>query len=100
MKILRKLAEQEKNQRAIETKNRTLEPNHDIEIAKILSPMIRKLDVIFQSTTKIGGIVKKSDVEDENTQTTAIQNKTGTQSLRDTLTLMERSKNFYKLAEN
>ena len=37
---------------------------------------------------------------DENTKTPAIENITGTQSLRDTLTLMKKSKNFFKLQEN
>ena len=97
--ILRKLAEQEKYQRAVETKNRILKPTHAIKLAEIISPMIKKLDVIIESTKNLGEIVEKSDDEDENTQTTAIQSKTGTQSLRDTLTLMKRSKIFYKLAE-
>ena len=43
--------------------------------------------------------LKKSEVEDGNTQTPAIENITGTQSLRDTLTHMKESKNFFKLVE-
>ena len=38
-------------------------------------------------------------MEDGNTQTPAIENITGTQSLRDTLTHMKGSKNFFKLVE-
>ena len=37
---------------------------------------------------------------DENTQTPAIEKIPGTQSLRDTLTLMKKSKNFFMLQEN
>ena len=36
---LRKLAEQQKNQRALKIKNRILEKTHDINIAESLSPI-------------------------------------------------------------
>ena len=39
------------------------------------------------------------DVEDGNTQTPAVEKIIGTQSLRDTLALMKRSKIFLKLEE-
>ena len=42
---------------------------------------------------------RKSDVEDVNTQTPAIENIRGTQSLCDTSSFMERSKNFFELVE-
>ena len=42
-------------------------------------------------------MVKKSDVEDGNTQTPAIEIIIGTQSFRKTLALMKRTKNFFKL---
>ena len=61
--------------------------------------MTKKLDLINESTKQLGEIVKKSDVEDGNTQTTAIEILTGTQSLRDTLSLMKRSKIFFKSVE-
>ena len=35
---LRKLAEQQKNQRALKIKNRTLKQTHDIKLAESLSP--------------------------------------------------------------
>ena len=41
--------------------------------------------------------IEKSDVEDGNRQTPAIEKITGTQSFRDTLTLRRRSKKFKKL---
>ena len=43
--------------------------------------------------------MKKSDIEDGNTQKPVIENITCTQSLRDTLTLMKKSKNFFKVQE-
>ena len=48
---------------------------------------------------KKGGIFKESNSEDRNTEARAIQNKIGTQSLRDTLSFMKRSRRFFKLVE-
>ena len=56
-----------------------------IKVAKSLSPITEKLDGVKEATPKLGEIVKKSDVADGNTQTPAIENKTVTQSLHDTL---------------
>ena len=39
---LRKLAEEEKNQRAFKIKNRILEQTHDIKLAESLSPITKK----------------------------------------------------------
>ena len=97
LEILRKLAEQQKNARALKIKNRILKQTHDIKLAESLSPITKRLDEVNESTRQL---VKKSDIVDENTQTPAIENITGTQSLRDTLTLMKKSKNFFKLQEN
>ena len=94
---LRKLAQQQKEQRAEKIKKRILKQTHDIKLAESLSPITKKLDEVNESTKQL---VKKSDIVDENTQTPAIENITGTQSLRDTLTLLKRSKNFFKLQEN
>ena len=41
---LRKLAEQQKEQRAIKIKNRILKQTHDIKLAESLSPITDKLD--------------------------------------------------------
>ena len=68
-------------------------------LAESLSPFTEKLDEINENTKKLGELFRDFDVEDENTQTPARENKTGTQSLLDTLTLMKRSKNFCKLVE-
>ena len=94
---LRKLAQQQKKQKAIKIKNRILKQTHDIKLAGSLSPITKKLDTINESTKQL---VKKSDVEDGNTQTPAIENITATQSLRDTLSSMKKSKIFFKLVEN
>ena len=97
---LRKLADQQKNQRALKIKNRILKQTHDEKLAETLSPINKKLDYVnntINESTK--QLVKKSDIVDGNTQTPAIQNIIGTQSLRDTLALTKRSNNFFKLEE-
>ena len=86
---LRKLAEQQKNQRALINKNGLLKQTQDKNLAEKLSTITQKLDEVNGSTKIISEIVKKIDLEDGNTQTPAIENITGTQSLRDTLTFMK-----------
>ena len=97
--ILLKLAEQQKNQRALKFKNRILKHTHDMKLAEILPAITKKLDVNNETTTQLGEILKKSAVEDGNTQTPAIQNITGTRSLLDNLSFKKRSKNFVKFEE-
>ena len=41
---LRKLAQQQKEQRALKIKNRILKETHDIKLAESLSPITKKLD--------------------------------------------------------
>ena len=56
---LRKLAEKLKNQRAPKIKNRILKQAHDIKLAESLSPIIKKLDDVFQSTKNLREIIKE-----------------------------------------
>ena len=65
---LRKLAEQQKEQRALKIKNRILKETHDIKLAESLSPITKKLDTIKESTKKIRKVIKKSNSEKENNQ--------------------------------
>ena len=78
----RKLANQQKNQRAEKTKNRILKRTHDVKIAESLSPITKRLDKVNKSTKKIGEVIKGSnsekgqeivpvdyETEDENIQT-------------------------------
>ena len=59
---IRKLGEQQKDQKALEIKNRILKQTHDIKLAKSLSPNTKKLD---ESTKKIGEVLKESNSEDD-----------------------------------
>ena len=71
---LRKLAEQQKDQRALKMKNRNLKQTHDIKLAESLSPITKKLDEVKQSTRKLGDAIKESQpgtpqLSKENTPT-------------------------------
>ena len=55
---LRKLAEQQKNQRAIKIKNRILKQTHDVKLAESLSPITKKLETINESTKKQERLLK------------------------------------------
>ena len=56
---LRKLAEQQKEQRALKIKNRILKQTHDVKLAESLSPVTKKLDTINESTQKISDVIKE-----------------------------------------
>ena len=105
---LRKLAEQQKNQRALEIKNRILKQSHDKKLAESLSPIIKKLDEVNKSTQEVGAIIKKSQpsqniytiLQNSESRTPAIKNTNISRSLFDTLTHMKRNKNFFKLKDD
>ena len=63
--IVRKLAEQQKNQRALKIENRILKQTHDIKVAESLSPITKKLDTINENTKKIGKAIKEPNSEKE-----------------------------------
>ena len=58
---LRKLAEQQKEQRALKIKNRILKQTHDIKLAESSLPITKRLDKINESTQEVGDILKKSN---------------------------------------
>ena len=55
---LRKLPEQQKEQRAFKIKNRILKQTHDDKKAESLSPITKKIDTINESTQKIRQVIK------------------------------------------
>ena len=61
LNILRKLAEQQKNQRALKTKNR--KKTHDIKLAESLSSITEKLEEVNETTKKLGEIIEKPQPE-------------------------------------
>ena len=58
---LRKLAEQQKNERAQKIKNRILKQTHDVKLAENLSPITKKLDTINESTKEIVEVIKETN---------------------------------------
>ena len=80
---LRKLAEQQEEQRAVRNKNRILKQTHDMKLAESLSPITKRLDEVKESTQKLGDVIKESQQETpqlvtENTSThQAIENNEG-----------------------
>ena len=62
---LRKLADQQKEQRALKIKNRILKQTHDIKLAESLSPITKELK---KSTKKISEVIKESNSENKNNQ--------------------------------
>ena len=69
--ILHKSAEQQKIQRALKIKNRILKQTLDIKLAEILSPIIKKLEEVKESTQKIADVNKESQPQ---THQLAIEN--------------------------
>ena len=65
---LRKLAEQQKEQRALKIKNRILKQTHDIKLAESFSPITKRLDEVNKSTEKVGDILKETSSENKNNQ--------------------------------
>ena len=80
---LRKLAKQQKNQRAEKIKNRNLKETHDKKLAESLSPITEpiteRLDKVNESTEKLGDVIKESQPKTpqlaiENSPQPAIEN--------------------------
>ena len=65
---LRKLAQQQKDQRALKIKNRILKQTRDVKLAENLSPITKKLDEVNKSAEKLGDLFKESNSENENNQ--------------------------------
>ena len=102
---LRKLAEQQKEQRAIKIINRILKQTHDIKLSERLGPITRKLDEVNKSTQEVGEIIKKTQssqniktlLQNSESQTPAIENTNISRSIFDTLACMKTSKKIFQI---
>ena len=56
---LRKLPEQQKDQRALKIKDRISKQTHDIKLAESLRPITKKLEEVDKSTKNFGEIIKE-----------------------------------------
>ena len=92
---LRKLAQQQKNERALKIKNRILKQTHDIKLAESLSPRSKKLDTINESTQKISSIIKESDSKVDIKALPNISN-----SMRQMLGSLMNSRNSLKINQD
>ena len=57
---LRKLSEQQKYQRALKIKNRTLKQTHDIKLAESFSPITKKIDEVEETNQKLGDLIQET----------------------------------------
>ena len=96
MDNLRKLAQQQKEQRAIKIKNRILKQTHDVKLAESLSPITKKLDTtINKSTRDIGEVIKKSNSENEyNQEMVPFENETEDENIQTNLRALPNSSMF------
>ena len=95
---LRKLAEQQKQQRALKIRNKILEKTHDIKLAESLSPITKKLDVIDRSTKEIGEVIKESN--SEKIIKALPNNSQFSVSMREMLGSLMNSKNSLKITQD
>ena len=95
---LPKLADQQKNERAIKIKNRISKQTHDIKLAESLSPITKKLDEVKESFQEAKP--EATQLAIANTQTPAIENPIVSNQLRDTLSYMKKAKIFFKLEQD
>ena len=88
---LRKLAQQQKEERALKIKNRILKQTHDDKLAESLSPLTKRLDLIENNKgEKIGDIIKKSQTENNEE---VIYN----DELENTLNIMQNNVGFFNI---
>ena len=96
---LRKLVEQQKDQRALKIKNRNIKQTHDIKLAESLSTITKKLD---ESTKEIGEVIKESIFEDDiksNIKTLPNSSKVSN-SMREVIGSLMNSRNSLKITQD
>ena len=83
---LRKLAQQQKEQRALKIKNRILKETHNVKLAESLSPITKRLDLVENNKgEKIGELIKKSEQETPAIENTQAQPETPQAAIENTL---------------
>ena len=106
----RKLANPQKNERALKIKNKFLKRIHDIKLAESLSPITKKLDEVKKTTEQLGVVIKETNspqpaventptalpIENEKIQPGVIYDT----SLENTLSNMRKKYCFFKYRRN
>ena len=96
---LRKLAEQQKNQRAFKFKNGITKQTHDIKLAESLSPVTKKLDELKKTNQKLGEDITESTSEDDVIRAPANSSNLGN-SVREMLGSLMNSHNSLKMTQD
>ena len=95
---LRKLAEQQKQQRALKIKNRILRQTHNIKLAESLSAITKTLDGVIEFTEKVGDIIKESNSQID---LKSLPNSSNfSDSIREMIGSLMRSKNSLKITRD
>ena len=95
---LRKLAKQQKNEKALEIKNRILKQTHDFKLAENLSPKTKKLDTINESTKEIGKVIQETNSKVDKK---ALPNSSKfSNSMRQTIGSLMNSRNSLKITQD
>ena len=95
---LRKLADQQKEQRATKIKNRILKQTHDVKLAERLSPITKKLDEVNKSTQEVGDKIKESN---SKIDLEALPNSSNfSNSMREMIGSLMRSKNSLRITQD
>ena len=96
---LRKLAQQQKNQRAEKIKNRNLKQTHDVKIAETLSPITKNSDTIYESTKNSRKVIKETNLENINIK--ALANSSNfSDSMREMIGSLMRSEKSLKITQD
>ena len=94
---LRKLAEQQKNERALKIRNKILKQTHDKKLAESLSPITEKLDTINESTKKTGDVIEESNSKIE--LKSILNNPQYSKEMQELIGSLMRSHNSLKLIQ-
>ena len=106
---LTKLAQQQKNQRALKIKNRILKQTHDMKLPESLSPITKKSEKVHETSKKLGEVIEKSQPQNnipqpaiENTPQTIKKNEgvIYDRELENTLKNMKNNTGFFKTNED
>ena len=96
---LRKLAEQQKEQRTLIIKNKILKQTQHVKIAESLSPITKKLDTINEATINSEKVINETNLENNNRK--ALPNSASfSDSMREIIGSLMRSKNSLKITQN
>ena len=96
---MRKLAQQQKNQRAEKIKNRISKQTQVVKLGETLSPITEKLNSFNESTRNLGKVIKETNLENNNIKTFP-NSSNFIDSMREMIGSLMRSKNSLKITQD